>query len=96
MSETKFTKGDWSYSYIDGLILTTIDTSAGTNIICDMLPIDNLDEELANAHLIAASPEMYTMLERALALIPIAGESEKQDKLRFDIIDLLAKARGDK
>tara|TARA_R110000782_G_scaffold242387_1_gene328897 strand:+ start:111 stop:371 length:261 start_codon:yes stop_codon:yes gene_type:complete len=39
--------------------------------------------------------DMYTTLQECLDLMPVAGESEKQDNLRFKLMELLAKARGE-
>jgi len=97
MSETKFTKGEWTKRDDTIGIIDDSDTQSYGMIrfICHVDKYDFESEWQANAHLIATAPDMYKMLERALSLIPIAGESEKHDELRFDILDLLAKARGE-
>ena len=91
--ETKFTKGEWD-AVIDNW-QCWIDSDEG--LVADLGHSDvPYQEAEANAHLIAASPEMYEMLERVCnELIPIAGETEKQESFRFEILDLLAEARGE-
>ena len=70
MSETKFTKGNW---YIDDSYVTflSIQSEKGNiaEVDCDFSRgrIDPTNEHTANAHLIAAAPELYAMLEAALS-----------------------------
>ena len=103
--ETKFTPGPWrmseSKTVLDDFVCnihqddnadyTPNYSDVATTIVGELKEI-----QLANAHLIAASPKMYKMLERVCnELIPIAGETEKQESFRFEILDLLAEARGE-
>ena len=57
MSDTKFTKGEWS---TDGMGIV----ESGTRIVCDTYV--TCKEDLANANLIKASPKMYKMLESVI------------------------------
>lgn len=91
--ETKFTKGEWDAVIDDQQCW--IDSDEG--LIADLQQSDAPYQEAdANAYLMAISPKMYKMLERVCnELIPIAGETEKQESFRFEILDLLAEARGE-
>jgi len=60
---------------------------------CDVCSIDSGDiteEQLANAYLIAAAPEMYYLLQKALDTLYWQGDS-----IAEEIEELLAKARGE-
>lgn len=86
MSKTKFTNGNWEF---DGELVM----SEGT-VIAD--PIYTGDEEVtANAHLIAAAPEMYVMLETVLNVLDGRAEYTHEDISKSYIQKLLAKARGE-
>lgn len=56
MSEAKFTKGEWSTDDM-GIV------ESGNRIVCDTYM--TCKEDLANANLIAAAPDMYKALEDA-------------------------------
>lgn len=60
---------------------------------CDICSIDNPDEiteeQLANAYLIAAAPEMYEKLKELAAAVP-------NTKTFYEINEILTKARGEK
>jgi hypothetical protein len=104
-SETKFTKGDWQllpleddkeYIRIRGTVLGCKYKIADVD---DMKHHHSQDkqwcklereEAIANAHLIAAAPELYAMLDRYATTLDFDGY--KTD----DIKELLAKARGEK
>jgi len=103
MSETKFTRGDWSLSvdeFFDGCILISTQR-AGMVEICEIESayLDaNKDnqfevEQLANANLIAAAPEMYEALELINETIDQVGLV--RFKSAINIEKLLAKARGE-
>lgn len=91
MSETKFTKGEWRRS---------ISANGCNHVKCDgrrnggyIIASTCGSDEAANAHLIAAAPEMYDLLERLTDhnnckkdIIHLLGEAD----------NLLAKARGEK
>lgn len=96
MSETKFTKRQWdvctkpkSENYAlhvncgDMMELTVI-TTAG-----DISHADGIERK-ANAHLIAAAPEMYNLLQDVMNSKCCTSEFSDQ------ISELLAKARGEK
>lgn len=94
MKETKFTKRDWcvvtdpdSEHYcltVDcgGIMRINVITSATDITFSESI------ERTANAHLIAAAPEMYEMLES------LADQDECQ-MFKVEIAKLLAKARGE-
>ena len=105
MSEAKFTKGEWSikaiendkeYIKIRGTLL------GGKFKIANVTDLKfhhddgaewcerEREESMANAHLIAAAPEMYKMLEEILynGDLPSVVDSR--------IVNLLSEARGEK
>lgn len=89
MSETKFTKGEWlianeTFIYAMNEIGTNRFES---NIQSAGKSAAKADELKANAHLIAAAPDMYRMLD-AIATLRILPTEEKLN-------ELLAKARGE-
>lgn len=88
MSETKFTKGEWKVS---GASISC----KGSGYIAKALPVYmDKQERTANAHLIAAAPEMYELLELAISYID--GDSIEDFIYNYkDIKKLLAKARGE-
>lgn len=96
MSKAKFTQGPWSEYFGSGNIIE-VHNSDGLEVI-NWQGFDgngnfsNLEIE-ANAQLIAAAPEMYEMIER---LTKISSEDAKLYlENSSDLIDLLAKARGE-
>ena len=84
MSEAKFTKGPWfydSYMEVDGSVRVmhgniTITYHGSANY-----------EDIANANLVAAAPEMYELLE-------FISENPSETNV-IEIRRLLAKARGE-
>jgi hypothetical protein len=88
MSEAKFTKGEWKIldKYQVGI---NVDFGDGffTVASCQVF-----NEAKANAHLIAAAPEMYSELDELSGIIRRMGVDSASD--RIDL--LLAKARGEK
>lgn len=99
MSEVKFTKGEWIYSDEGGLIYIKSDE---IGCVCmvevfdpDYTGFNVCSESRANAHLIKTAPKMYRKLESILKSLPIANETDEQEALRFEIMDLLAEARGE-
>ena len=87
MSETKFTKGEW-FAIVDDECCF-IDTYK-KGLIADLEKSDApCDEAEANAHLIAAAPDMYAMLEYLREDYGLLTDVGK------DIDKLLAKARGE-
>lgn len=55
-----------------------------------------IDEQMANAHLIAAAPEMYEMLQEMIDQYDYEGCTEYEYRLINSARELLAKARGEK
>ena len=94
MSEAKFTKGPWLFHGNDGSI--TDSTKAQNDIgfiVTDGW--DNLNEGYCNAHLIAAAPEMYEMLEYTRGLLGKLTFANMEIECAYsDIERLIAKARG--
>lgn len=103
MSETKFTKGEWwvnnignhhNNPNIDNL---QICYSLAEECICDTV------YELADAHLIAAAPEMYGVLNELSHTFEVLSNKIKVyeydhefKKIKAVLDDTLAKARGEK
>jgi hypothetical protein len=80
MSEAKFTKGHWKRCYhANGCQYVSADT--GLNGCYSVASLHGPDD-VANAHLIAAAPEMYEFIKTYMGGHPEAEE-------------LLAKARGE-
>jgi len=97
-----FTKGPWEVSYWrDGLgpDKPAVTASGATIAITHPAPICPIEESTANAHLIAAAPDMYEALDTILSWIdnwsPNFEDDDEwvDDRKRFDAI--LAKARGE-
>lgn len=92
MEEAKFTPAPWKV-WGDWAIK---DCTKAENLIAQFE-----DGNFANAHLIAAAPEMYAMLERTASIIKMAEETDYQcygAEMREDVAainELLAKARGE-
>ncbi|CAM0056744.1 hypothetical protein VPHF89G1_0055 [Vibrio phage F89 g1] len=85
MCEAKFTKGPWFVDH--GFCIIISSDVTGEPMICDLMPAELNDNEMANAHLIAVAPEMYEILsEINYQLGSVYGDR---------INDLLAKARGE-
>lgn len=92
MSDTKFTKGKWEINktgpHWNNPDLTNIEVVYGDigEAICDTV------YEEADAHLIAAAPEMYGALNRVyIALLAVGKDSDETKALG----GLLARARGE-
>lgn len=92
MSEARFTKGEWVVN--------------GGWVDCEGVPICSMgdewvtyDNDKANAHLIAAAPDMYAMLEGLDELLELLDSqthpSIELDCQQYEIRNLLAKARGE-
>ncbi len=90
MSEAKFTKGEWavdSYASIDN----SVRVMQGNILISYLFIFDDAEEVNANAHLIAAAPEMY----KALKSILDSPYTELQEE-DFEMIEkTLSKAKGE-
>lgn len=92
MSETEFTKGPWvakmNAAYFD-ICAPYAQLNSGLD---ERVCIGVMPDQEANAHLIAAAPEMYEMLEKIHEGIAGVGE---YGEFYYDAKDLLAKARGE-
>ena len=101
MSKTKFTPGPWYWVDVGSRIC--IENKSGDEI-ASVLNYAEPEIEIADAHLIAAAPDMYAELETAMNVFrfyqshhEFKGGTEKaiRNKEIADRIDrLLAKARG--
>ena len=104
--ETKFTKGRWVVDYRG----TTGTVKALVNAKADITPtvatyritpsIIKADGEVkANAHLIAAAPDMYALLQKFLPMDEDGNGSfiydDGSECMGEDVVKLLAKARGE-
>ena len=99
---TQFTKGPWELFltgdergiYI-GLDLFGLSSKVVTTVDCDDLP---KAEAQANAHLIAAAPELYEALKGASELINRILKGDDWGAIEeyyIEAMDALAKARGE-
>ena len=61
MSETKFTPGHWKI--VEDRVPSSLEVYGGTTAICECWRRANPETEIANAHLIAAAPDMYKVLD---------------------------------
>lgn len=95
--KAKFTKSEWNIKttghYYNG------ERQYKHEVLVDGIGVACFEDSTANAHLIAAAPEMYHMLNRVIQAQKDAdNEIEHSDLLHFlydDIEKLLAKARGE-
>ena len=97
--ETKFTEGEWVCCDDDGE--TWID-NANAGLIADLYSSDvSYIESLANAHLMAAAPDMYAKLSELESFMEQMHEADiawtiKESRLfHKELRSLLAKARGE-
>jgi len=92
--ETKFTEGPWTFCQYNHGEIVAIDKEDDeySELICDTL-ITGDEEWEANAHLIAAAPDMYAMLEDMYETLCLIGDDGEETE---EIKSLLAKARGEK
>jgi len=91
MSETKFTKGEWS-AWGERVGIIDKSDSQANGMMMEVAYIEKYDfpdEYIANANLIAAAPDMYAMLEYLREDYGLLTDVGK------DIDKLLAKARGE-
>ena len=92
MNDTKFTKGEWKIQD-DGYGMIGVLLKKGVGILIGR----KSKEAQANAHLIAAAPEMYSLindLRHAVSMAGIGGGVNNTEVLK-SIDELLAKARGE-
>ena len=101
MSEPKWTPGQWRATTRQGSWDWVVYTEDDPNIeICQTFHdgTDENEEGEANAHLIAAAPELYEALLKCLMLLEDYGAGEPDSCARelFDeVCAVLAKARGE-
>lgn len=91
----KFTKGEWSSNGFSTVLINGEPLCAMVN---SAVTTGDPAEDYANAHLVAAAPEMYAMLKQVSELVDMDGGSAIDWIIEntFDIRELLAKARGEK
>lgn len=91
MNETKWTPGPWEWEGRDEPFSYTIFAKAGPLNVCPAIA-----HGLGNARLIAAAPDLYAALERALALSKPRLQHEADCSCSYhEGCAALAKARGD-
>lgn len=95
MTETKFTKGPWEFRtdkdgtpYVGTGIFKIVESIWGTTPSVDGTV---KDDRIANAHLIAAAPELYEALEECLNMVSGDGHPPNWDRIR----EVLKAARGE-
>lgn len=101
MRNEKFTSGKWEAVIYSGN--HRLDVWSGDDRIYQNTSITDLEEEVANAHLIAAAPDMYREIESEIQELKDAMKHYPVDSNDYehanDLIDhkekLLAKARGE-
>lgn len=103
MSDPKFTAGPWDIaawnddSEHQGQV-SAVTQSDEERVICEFLKSESGESQTANAHLIAAAPEMYAALEELLAWQngpPLPTWEEKHNAAVSQAYAALAKARGE-
>jgi len=98
MTETKFTPGPWIVVPSVWPTPPSIETEEGASLVgwlsdgTGFRGASLATDAIWNAHLIAAAPEMYELLERACALLHGGPELPE---LESEIWELLKKARGE-
>lgn len=87
MCNTRFTKGPWGLDFDYSSVINVISENEleGSPFVCDT-------QHEPDAHLIAAAPEMYAMLEEIMINTTSTGG---EDWFYDDVKELLAKARGE-
>lgn len=96
MTETKFTPGPWKWVKSNDHDWSSYDLSPGilTKDTADGTPFgDEIDK--ANAHLIAAAPELYEKLAKIRGWINVDAEGPWGKRFYAEVDALLAKARGE-
>jgi len=89
-----YTKGEWKYHTVTGEIQSVLLGDNGFIKICDITPQDSLGRMEANAHLIAAAPEMYRALE--ILMMDLKGNNATMSRAMGEIITkALAKTKGE-
>ncbi|AUR97465.1 hypothetical protein NVP1239O_29 [Vibrio phage 1.239.O._10N.261.52.F6] len=95
----EFTKGEWVIDIYSGNGQVDVISGCGRKTLhCNKRHFGQslTDEDLANAYLIAAAPEMYEMLTTIESMLNgMVGEHHYDGNLHREIESLLEKARGE-
>ena len=94
MSESKFTKGEWKITLCDASVSVWSGDDSITMPKSLNYPNEYRNEVIANAHLIAAAPEMYEAMQEFIARVDKGEIRSKKTYIQFKSI--LKKARGEK
>ena len=94
-TETKFTPGPWAVYGDWGIKDSSGRLIAQYEPLCSDIDIGNTDESFSNAHLIAAAPELLSLLEEARSTLEMWKDVAPAVSLCADIDKALAKARGE-
>lgn len=98
MSETKFTPGTWEVRQWAGADWPENRVSIGPKgtALAISPRFSDRQQMLIDAHLIAAAPELYTVLAKIVADYDELGQYESPDEDYIDLAKVaLAKARGE-
>lgn len=108
MSETKFTPGPWDLFEVGNKIKHLCPAKDGTSLLTVSLEYITDDNEAtyfgsvynpADAHLIAAAPDMYKALERIEPIIEVLAmfspDHESSGSIAAAVKSAIAKARGE-
>jgi hypothetical protein len=104
MNNTKFTKGEWKVvdatKIGEQLLFVHVE---GAGVVCRLTKVADTNiplskGDIANAHLIAAAPEMYRVLSEVSELADgdMGFATDWLLNNTDDLISLLAKARGER
>ena len=87
---SKHTPGPWEQ---DATFPWEIWSPSRSSSICtvDPHPIGHTEEDIANARLIAATPEMYEMLRGIVSLVEEHGDIRMARKSSLEVLDEIAK-----
>ena len=97
----KFTPGEWVVEEhelaVGNYAMVGFRIRTDSKIICaaQSNELKNKPEMQANAHLIAAAPEMYALLSIMVSPTIMMSENLRNDELRTAIEAVLKKARGE-
>lgn len=110
MSTTKFTEGSWRVEWAEdghgdrffNVLKNDGDADdygrmvdASYSIIEMAYPVIDADEAVANAHLIAAAPDLYAALQWCVEIVDEYGWGVNSDAARVNAEATLAYARGE-
>jgi len=89
---TKFTPGPWAIYQMPNYKFG-IDSGDEEVVECHTHGADNAISSEANAHLIAAAPLMYNLLDQASSLM--FSSTAQRNAICDQMLNILAKARGE-